>query len=108
MRPVMRLPCPAGLAPVEHGRVAFPRGSPGFRRRAEGRPPDWPREAAEQPCWRGRLSGPWAADRAVRPLQVKGVSVLHPDASQRVGGGSPKRRLVTLMAIHVEKGDLFV
>src|SRR5438105_3044348 len=43
----------------------------------------------------------------VRPLQVEGVAVLHPDASQRVGGGPPERRFRTFVAIDVEEGDLF-
>jgi hypothetical protein len=50
------------------GRVAFPRGSRGFRRRAEGRPPDQPREAAEQPVWHFQWPGSSVAYRASTPI----------------------------------------
>src|SRR5438270_11718551 len=60
----MRLPCRPEDVAAGHGCAAFPRGSAGFRHRAEARLRDWPTEAVERPCWRGRLPGPRAAYRA--------------------------------------------
>ena len=78
LRSVMRLPCRPEEVAAGHGCVAFPRGSPGLRHRAEGRLRDWPTEAGERTCWRGRLPGPRAVIAQVGPLKVKRISALNP------------------------------
>ena len=42
----------------------------------------------------------------VGPLQVQGVSTVDADARQRLGGRASERRFSTLVAIHVEEGEL--
>src|SRR5262249_40527131 len=42
----------------------------------------------------------------VRPLKVEGVAAFDADPSQRVGSGTSERGFRTLVAVHVEEGDL--
>jgi hypothetical protein len=40
-------------------------------------------------------------------LQVEGVSVVDPDARQRVGSRTPEREFGPLVAVYVEEGEFF-